>query len=200
LKSILVAALILSAGCLSTLRAQEVDVYLGFGTARDSSNGRSFSTQGDNALYPAPSMGGVFPDFGINVFLKNGLGVGWNASWHGNHDYSGLQYRAVFHTFDAVYQPGWLHPKRAAPELRAGIGVAGIQYDLGDQGSCDVVPGCPSSHYFVGHVAVAARVYMKSHFFLRPAVDVQYVKAFAPFGSNWVPRYSMSFGYSFGKE
>jgi hypothetical protein len=200
MKSTLVTALILSTGCLSLLRAQQVDVYLGFGTARDSSTGQSFSTQGDQTLYPAPSMGGVFPDFGINVFLKKSLGVGWTASWRGNHDYAGLQYRPVFHTFDAVYQPPWVHSKRSVPELRAGIGVAGIHYDLGDQGSCDVVPGCPSSHYFVGHVAVAARVYVKSHFFLRPAVDVQYVKAFAPFGSNWVPRYSMSFGYSFGKE
>jgi hypothetical protein len=145
-------------------------------------------------------MGGVFPDFGINVFLNKSLGVGWTASWRGNHDYAGLQFRPLFHTFDAIYQPSKLQTKSAAPEFRAGIGVAGIQYDLGDQGSCDVVPGCPSSHYFVGHVAVAARVYVKYRFFLRPAVDVQYVKAFAPFGSNWVPRYSMSFGYSFGRE
>lgn len=118
----------------------------------------------------------------------------------GQYEYAGLQYRPVFHTFDAVYQPERLHIKRSVPELRAGIGLAGIHYDLGDQGSCDVVPGCPSSHYFVGHVAVAARVYMTSHIFLRPAVDVQYVKDFSPFGTNWVPRYSMSLGYSLGKE
>jgi hypothetical protein len=200
LKSILIAALILSAGCLSPLRTQQVDVYLGFGTARDSSNGQSFNTQGSGKLYPAPSMGGVFPDFGISVFLKGNLGVGWTASWRGSHDYAGLQYRAAFHTFDAIYQPARLRIKRSEPELRAGLGLASIHYDLGDQGSCDAVPGCPSSHYFVGHAAAAARLYMTDHIFLRPAVDVQYVKAFLPFGSNWVPRYSVSFGYSFGKE
>jgi hypothetical protein len=30
--------------------------------------------------------------------------------------------------------------------------------------------------------------------------DVHYVNNFFPFGSNWVPRYSVSLGYSFGKE
>jgi hypothetical protein len=60
---LLVTSLILFAGFLSPLRAQEVDAYLGFGTARDGSTGRSFSTQGDQTLRPAPSMGGIFPDF-----------------------------------------------------------------------------------------------------------------------------------------
>lgn len=200
MKSILVTTLILFAGCLSPLRTQQVDAYFGVGTARDGSNGHSYDTQGTGTLYPAPAMGGTFLDFGINVFLTKKLGVGWTASWRGNQDYAAVQYRPAFHTFDAVFQPTRLRTKRLASEIRAGIGVARILYELGDQGSCDVVPGCPSSHYFVGHGGAAARVYMTNHIFLRPAVDIQYVKAFLPFGSNWVPRYSLSFGYSFGRE
>ena len=200
MRSILLIALVLCPGFLLPLRSQEVDVFFGFGTARDSSTGQSYSTQGDKTLYPAPSMGGIFPDFGINVLLGKSWGVGWAAFWRGDHDYAGLQYRPAFHTFDAIYQPPKPLTKRLAAEVRAGLGLASIHYYLGDQGSCDAVPSCPSSHYFLAHLGVGGRFYMSSHIFLRPAVDVQYVKGFNPFGSSWVPRYSMSLGYSFGKE
>ena len=200
MKSILVTILILSPPCFTPLRAQQVDLFLGFGTARASSSGRSIDTFGDGALYSTPSMRGVFTDFGATVFFNRQLGVGWTSAWRAAHDYAGLQYHQTFHTLDAVFQPSKFRITRIWPELRAGIGFAGDHFDYDDPTACAQVPGCPSSHHFLGHAALAARLYVTNHVFLRPAVDVQYVHNFFEFGSNWVPRYSISFGYSFGKE
>jgi hypothetical protein len=184
----------------ATLRAQQVDLSLGFGTARADSNGQSINTFGDGTLYSTPSLGGVFTDFGASVFFTRQLGVGFTGSWRSTHDYAGLLYRPSFYTFDTVFQPIRLRAKQAAPEFRAGIGFASVHFDYDDPLACDQVPGCPSSHYFLGHAGFAMRFYPVGHFFLRPAVDVRYVNHFHVFGSNWVPHYSITFGYSFGKE
>jgi len=128
------------------------------------------------------------------------VGFGWKVAWRAAHDYAGLQYRPSINTFDAILQPARLRTKRSAPEFRAGIGLASIHFDSPDQQSCDQVPGCPSSHHLVAHLAAATRLYVAGHLFLRPEVDVQHVNNFFPFGSNWVPRFSLSLGYSFGKE
>jgi hypothetical protein len=197
LKTALVLSLVFSA---SMVRAQQVDAYLGAGTARASSAGHSINTFGDGTLYNTPAMGGVFTDFGLNLFLNHQLGVGWTVSWRTAHDYAGLQYRPSFNTFDAVFQPEKLRIKRSAPEFRGGIGLASVHFDFPDQPSCDQVPGCPSSHHFLAHVGAATRLYVTDHIFLRPAVDVNYVNNFFEFGSNWVPRYSLSIGYSFGRS
>lgn len=204
MKSILSAAVLLLVG-LSASRlqvcAQEVDAYLGVGTTRASSNGQQIDTFGDNTLYATPKMGGVFPDFGINVLFNKQVGVGWTASWKwASSDYAGLRYRSTFHVFDGILQPARFRTRRFVPELRAGIGMTSMHFEFDDQQSCDQVPGCPSSHFFLAHVAGAARLYVSDHVFVRPAVDVHFVNHFFPFGSHWVPRYSMSLGYSFGKE
>jgi hypothetical protein len=183
----------------SALRAQQVDVYLGLGTVRADSTGQSIDTFGDGNLYSTPALGGVFTDVGASVFFNRQFGVGWTLSWRAAHDYAGLQYRPQFNTFDGIFQPAGLRMKRAVPEFRAGIGFASVHFDYDDPASCAQVPGCPSSHHFVAHAGAATRLYVTNHLFLRPALDVQYVNRFFPFGSNWVPRYSMSLGYSFGR-
>jgi len=200
LRLIPISGLILFAGfSVSSVLAQQVDGFLGLGTARADSAGKSINTFSDGNLYETPALGGVFTDFGASLFFNQQVGVGWTLSWRAAHDYAGLQYRPQFNTFDAIVQPVKLRTRRSAPEFRAGIGFASVHFDYNDQQSCDQVPGCPSSHHFVAHIGVATRLYLIGHFFLRPAVDVHYVNDFFPFGSNWVPRYSMSFGYSFGK-
>ena len=60
----------------STTWAQQVDAFLGLGTARVGSNGQSIDTFGDGTLYKAPAMGGVFTDFGFNLFLNRQVGIG----------------------------------------------------------------------------------------------------------------------------
>ena len=183
------------------VRAQEVDAYIGLGTAHASSNGQQLDTFGDKTLHATRGLGGVFTDFGVNFFFNKQVGVGWTAAWRwSSGDYAGLQYHSTFHTFDGIFQPARIRTKHFAPELRAGIGLTSVHFDFDDQQACDQVPGCPSSHFFVAHLAGAARLYFTDHVFVRPAVDVHYVNNFFPFGSNWVPRYSVSLGYSFGKE
>jgi hypothetical protein len=196
-----IAILIVSAGIsASALRAQQVDLFLGIGTARAGSNGQSIETFGDGTLYDTPALNGVFTDFGAAVFLNKQFGVGFTGSWRAAKDYAGLQYRPSFYVFDGVYQPGRLRAERIVPDLRLGVGFASINFDYDDPSACAQVPGCPASHHFVGHAGLGVRLYVFRHLFLRPAMDVQYVNNFFPFGSNWVPRYSMGFGYSFGKE
>ena len=53
---------------------------------------------------------------------------------------------------------------------------------------------------FPGHFAVAARLYVTPHMFVRPAVDAHSVNNFFQFGNNWVPQYSIGVGYSVGGE
>ena len=194
------AALFCAAVSASAIWAQQVDAYLGVSTARDGSAGQSIETFSDGTLYSTPSLGGVYTDFGATVFFSRQFGVGWDASWRSDHDYAGLQFRPKFNSFDAVFQPARLRTERIVPEFRAGLGFASVNFDYDDPVSCSQVPGCPSSHHFLGDAGVAARLYVTHHIFVRPAVNVQYVKNFYLFGSNWVPRYSVSVGYSFGRE
>jgi hypothetical protein len=200
LRPILITVLVLAAFSSPTVRAQQVDAFLGIGTARAGSSGQSINTFGDGTLYATPALGGVFENLGLNVFVSKQVGFGWTASWRAAHDYAGLQYRPAFHTFDAIFQPAKLRTRRYVPEFRAGIGFASVHFDFDNQQSCDQVPGCPSSHFVLEHLGAATRLYVTNHVFLRPAVDVHHLNNFFLFGSNWVPRYSLSFGYSFGRE
>jgi hypothetical protein len=203
LKSILHIAVPLLVGFSAStpVLAQEVDAYFGLGTVHASSNGQQIDTFGDGTLHPTPGIGGVVTNFGANFFFSRQVGVGWTGAWKfSSADYAGLQYNASFQTFDGIYQPAQIRTKRFAPELRAGLGWANVQFESPDQPSCDQVPGCPGAHFLVVHGAGAARLYVTDHVFLRPAVDVNFVHDFFPFGSHWVPRFSMSVGYSFGRE
>ena len=160
MRPVLITILVLSAFSPSTVRAQQVDAFLGIGTARAGSSGRSIDTFGDGTLYSTPALGGVFEDFGLNVFVGKQVGFGWTASWRAAHDYAGLQYRPALHTFDVIYQPARLRTRRYAPEFRAGIGFASVHFDFDDQQSCDQVPGCPSSHFVLEHLGAATRLYV----------------------------------------
>jgi hypothetical protein len=44
------------------------------------------------------------------------------------------------------------------------------------------------------------RFYVKDNVFIRPQVDVHWVKNLFQFGSNWVPEYGAAIGYSFGRK
>jgi hypothetical protein len=182
-------------------RAQQVNLYFGFGSAHNSSAGRQINTFGDGTLYGTPEMGGLFTNFGVNVFITKQLGVGFERYWRTSEGgYAGLQYRPSFYNFDAIFQPAKATSKRFSPEFRAGVGGASLHFSFNDQDSCDRVPGCPSSRRFQTHLAAATRLYLTDHLFLRPAVDIHHVSDFAEFGSNWVPQFSIGVGYGFGKK
>jgi hypothetical protein len=72
---------------------------------------------------------------------------------------------------------------------------------------CDQFAGCSTfnqgvetSTHFQVHMALAARLYVTDHLFVRPAVDAHYVNNLFQFGCNWVPEYSVGLGWSFGRE
>jgi hypothetical protein len=102
LKSILHVVVLLGVGFFVSrqpVRAQEVDAFIGLGTAHVSSNGRQIDTFGDGTLQPTSGMGGVFTNFGANLFFNRQLGVGWTGAWKfSSADYAGLQYNASFQT------------------------------------------------------------------------------------------------------
>src|SRR5260370_16321317 len=113
----------LSAFSSSTVRSQQVDAFLGIGTARAGSSGRSINTFGDGTLYATPALGGVFENLGLNVFVGKQVGIGWTASWRAAHDYAGLPYRPAFPTFDAIFPPAKLRPRLLAHDFSPRIAL-----------------------------------------------------------------------------
>jgi hypothetical protein len=197
-RAVLVAGLLAVA---QEARAQEVSAYFGLGSAYVTSNGSQIDTFGDGVLHHTPSLDGLFADLGASVFVNKNVGIGAQLAWTPSQgNYAGLQYRPSFYNFDGIYRPDRGATKRFAPEYRLGIGGARVRYTFDDQTACDQVPGCPDSTHFQVHLAAAVRWYWTDHIFLRPALDLHYVVNFNEFGSNWVPRYSMGIGYSFGRE
>jgi hypothetical protein len=185
---------------LPAVRAQEVAAYGGLGSAYASSNNNQIDTLGDGILHKTPSLGGVFGHIGATVFITRQIGVGGEISWKPSAtDYAGIPYRPTFYTFDAIYRPARATSKKFEPEFRVGIGGARFHFFPSDDPSCAQVPGCPSSHHFQEHFAVAGRWYLTDHFFLRPAVDVHHVHGMIEFGRDWVPAYSVGIGFSLGR-
>ena len=200
--------LLISCGLLVAAQisfAQSVNPYFGVGTATDSSSNTQIDTFGTGNPFTTPSMGGATLDAGASVMFTKHYGVGADINWKASRgNYAGLLYRPLFYNFDGVWTP--VSTKRFEPEVHLGLGGMHIGYSF-NQTSCDVFAGCStvnqpvetSSHFQV-HGALAARLYLTDHVFVRPAVDAHYVNNFFQFGSNWVPEYSVALGYSFGRE
>jgi hypothetical protein len=185
--------------------AQSANIFVGVGTAMDSAANTSIDTFGNGVTYSTPSMGGAFPDIGASVLFSKHVGVGADVSWRASKgSYAGLLYRPTFYDFDGIWAP--MSTKHFEPEVHAGLGGMHIGYSY-SQTECDQFAGCStsvegvetSSHFQV-HLALAARLYVTVHVFIRPAVDAHYVNNLFQFGSDWVPQYSIGVGYSFGRE
>lgn len=183
------------------LLAQEVYVYAGAGSAYDSSTNRKIETFGDGTLYSTEGIGGVFGDFGLGVQLRRSLGAAFDIGWRAPQGvYTGMHYRPTLYSFDAVFSPVSMRRKRSSVDFRLGIGGEKSVFDADEQGNCVNGPACANSNHFQVHFGIAPRFYLNNHFFLRPAVDAHYVNHFAEFGSDFVPRYTFSVGYSLGRE
>ena len=119
MKSILHVAVLLLVGFSASrqpARAQEVDAYVGLGTARAIPNGQQIDTFGDGTLYATPKMGGVFTDFGVNFFFNKQVGVGWTGAWKwSSADYAGLTYHAALEE-DGAFQPCTTSRRRSGRE------------------------------------------------------------------------------------
>jgi len=200
------SALALCAGLLAgapLMMAQQANVYIGLGTAVDSSNGQVLDPLGTGTATSTPRLGGLFATVGGEFMVTPHFGAGAEINWRGGQgNYSGLNYRPIFYDFNGIWQP--FSSKRFVPEVQAGIGGVRVGFSA-NQTLCDQLVGCSTeslgsegSNHFQAHFAVAARLYVTPHVFFRPAVDAHYVNNFFQFGSNWVPEYTMGLGYSFG--
>lgn len=190
-------------GTVRTAKAQSGEVYFNLGTATDKSNGRTIDTFQDGNLFTTPKMTGLFGGFGGSFMLKPTIGFGAEYfARFSQGSYAGLNYRPKFYDFNAVFKP-LPNVKKVAPEFQAGIGGASLSFYLPPQ--CNSISGCSnssliaSSRHFQVHLGAGMNIYVKGGIFVRPQLDVHYVKNFFQFGSNWAPAYSVAFGYTFGR-
>jgi hypothetical protein len=198
--------LLLLSGSTQFAHAQNASVYFGLGSAHDSSSGQQINTFGTGTVFNTPSLGGLFVRLGGDVMIRPTLGFGAAFSFRGSQgEYAGLNYRPLFYDFNAIYQPLGHTASKIAPELQAGLGGVDTKFFY-SQSFCDQFGGCStsntyleSSHHFQLHFGGGVRLYVKGGLFVRPQVDVHWVNNFFQFGSNWVPEYSASVGYTFGR-
>lgn len=183
------------------------DVFFGVGTATDSSSNQSIDTFQTGSPYTTPTLGGVFGRVGADFMLSPHFGVGAETDWRlSQGGYAGLNYRPLFYDFNAIWAPTGSVERRVVPELDAGIGGARISFYYPTT-YCDQFAGCTtsntfleSSNHFQFHLGAGIRIYVTHHVFIRPQVDAHYVNNFFQFGSNWVPEYGASLGWSFGSH
>jgi hypothetical protein len=203
---LIVLALVVLFGSAKLANAQSGDIYFNLGTATAKSTGQSIDTFGDGNFLPTPSMGGVFGGFGGSYMIKPTLGVGFEYfSRFAQADYAGLNYRPRFYDFNAIWMP-ISNSNKVVPEFQAGVGAAHISFYYNQQ-FCDIFAGCStsntfleSSNHFQTHLGAGVKIYVKGGIFVRPQLDIHYVRNFFQFGSNWSPAYSVALGYTFGRQ
>lgn len=190
-------------------QAQSFSVSFGAGTATDKACVQSdclgqTDIQTGN-LDNAPKMTGAFGKIGADFLFNDHLGFGFQTDWKFSQgDYFGFGYRPEFFDLNAIYHPipDKLTRGHFVPEIQGGIGAARVNsYVTGSS----VLTGTQSelfatSSHFLVHGGVGVKLYFKGGIFLKPQVDVLYVANFSQFGSDVVPEYSVSLGYTFGRR
>jgi outer membrane protein W len=207
LRSIFPLAVVLCVGATFANAQASIDVFAGVGTAMDSSSNQRIDTFGIGVPFTTPSMAGSFGKFGADVMFKPWLGIGAETDFRFSQGaYAGLNYRPLFYDFNVIWMPTAHRFKRVVPELQAGIGGTKISF-YENQSYCDAFAGCSSSNtqvessnHFQTHLEAGVRFYATQHLFIRPQVDAHYVNNFFQFGSNWVPEYGASLGWTFGEH
>ncbi len=203
---ILPLALVLGVGA-TLASAQSIDVFFGAGTATDSSSNQAIDTFGTGNPFTTPRLGGTFGKAGADVMFKPWIGVGAETDWRFTQAaYAGLNYRPLFYDFNAIFMPTAHKYKRVVPEFQVGIGGTKLSF-YENASYCDAFAGCSSSNAFVEssshfqtHLEAGIRFYATQHLFVRPQIDAHYVNNFFQFGSNWVPEYGATLGWSFGER
>jgi len=190
----------------SAAKAQSTaDVAFGTSTTSVPSTGTSINTFGDGTLYSTPSMHGAFGKVSGNVMFNSWFGLGGDYTWrYSQGDYAGLGYRPSFYDVNAVFKPS-VGSRRIEPEFQAGLGGMRLGF-YQNRTYCNSFTGCSgssnlvgSSNHFQVHGLTGVRFYVTRSVFVRPEVEVHWVNNLFQFGSNWVPQYGVSLGYSFGR-
>ena len=207
LGSILLTAFAMSISAIPASAQLSPDVFFGVGTAVAPANGEMLDTYGDGTLYGTPRLGGTFGKLGADLMLTRQFGISGETDFRFSQGaYAGLSYRPLFYDFNGVWTPTSRRFKRLVPELQAGLGGVNVRF-YQPNSYCDSFAGCSSSNQFLEssnhfqvHLEAGVRIYATEHLFIRPQVDAHYVNNFFQFGSNWVPEYGASIGWSFRRE
>jgi hypothetical protein len=197
--------------------AQGVSFYFGLGSATDSpatSPGCPSQQISDpfSGLNPpascvgAQSMGGVFGVYGADFMIKPHFGINGEYSFRfAQANYlpsEGLNVRPAFYDFNAVYQPT-SGDKRIVPVLEGGIGGAKLSFYVSQQAGSifNQSQFFVSSNHFQVHGAVGVKFYVNSDIFIKPQIDIHWVPNMTDqYGRNTVPQYTISIGYTFGRQ
>ena len=186
---------------------QNFDVFFGAGTATAPTSNTLLDPFDTGNPYTTPRMGGTFGKAGVDFFFKPQFGINAETDFRFSQGaYAGLQYRPTFYDFNGVWKPLAGKSKRIEPIIQAGLGGMNLKfYESGT--ACDVLAGCSSStqylessNHFQVHMAAGLRLYATNHLFIQPQIDAHYVNNLFQFGSNWVPEYGASVGWSFGER
>ena len=187
-------------------RKTSLDVHIGASGAYAKSTGQNINTFGDGNLYSTPSLDGVFMNLGGGIWSRRA----WVSalrfpSSRAKSDYAGLRYRPIFYDFNAIFHPA-PSAKRVVPELQAGLGGANMKFYYNQQ-DCNAFTGCSSSssylqssNHFQLHAGAGVSFFVTPNVYVRPQFDIHWVHNFFQFGTNWVPQYGVSVGYSFGSD
>lgn len=202
--------------------AQAVSAYFGVGSATDgaTTSPATATTAAcpthqiydiyTSACETAPTIGGVFGVFGADFMITPHVGVNGEYSFRfAQAPYlsaAGLNARPEFYDFNAVYEP-ISGDQRIVPVLEGGIGGSRLSLYVSQQ-SCIVTSICTNSsqavatsNHFQLHGAVGVKFYVKSDMFIKPQIDFHWARNLnQQYGSNFVPQYTVSIGYSFGRH
>lgn len=196
--------------------AQGMNTYFGLGSAYDT----AATTPGcapkfifDNvtqACEAAPKMTGVFGVFGADFMINSHLGVNGEYAFRVKQasylPSGGLNARPAFYDFNAIYEP-ISAVKRVIPVLEGGIGGAKVSLYFNQQ-FCATTSICTnqsgffaSANHFQVHGGFGLKLYVTSNVFLKPQFDAHWVhNLHQDYGRDFVPRYTMSIGYTFGER
>jgi hypothetical protein len=206
-------------GGVTLANAQSFSAYFGFGAATDKSNGQQLECPSSNLSCTSgianpdlgPPLTGSFGTFGGDFMWKPQLGFGAEYSWRLDQGpfapQESVTYRPSFYDFNVIWHPIGKSFPRVVPELQGGVGGANLKFYVTQTGC--LTPGgigcstlsqyLSSSNHFAVHFSGGVRLYVKGGFYVRPQVDVRWVNNLIEFGSDFVPEYSVVFGYTFGR-
>jgi hypothetical protein len=213
--------------CLQFANAQSgIDFAVGFGgaSAPAAKTGLDTSlnpcTLGSAGCQKTPSLSTFMLGVGGDLMLWNHFGVGMEANFEpGKKDYviltqqsagagggaftEKLQSRITLYDFNGIFQP--IKSKVASVKISGGIGGANVKfYDSGSStsgllGTQNFSQYFASSNHFQVHGGAGVQIYLKEHLFIRPEVNVHWVRNLNQFGRDSVLRYTVWLGYTFGQ-
>ena len=163
----------------------------------------------------AHGIGSVFGVFGADFMIKPHLGINGEYSFrfaqaqyvtspaasNGSGSDIPITVRPAFYDFNAVYQPT-SGDKQVVPVIEGGIGGAHLSY-YASQAAGNLFTASTffgTTNHFQVHGAVGAKIYIHGDVFVKPQFDIHYVPHLTDqYGRNFVPAFTISIGYAFGR-